>query len=93
MVRKGLFDWLTTVKLDDFRVLSATSKDLSCMLGLVDCAIWLDTFLPGQESHLVAQYLMISDFRGAFLIEFTFKGTLFSFLINGCFTFSTFMFD
>ena len=33
MVRKGLFDWLTTVKLDDFRVLSATSKDLSCMLG------------------------------------------------------------
>ena len=30
--RKGLFDWLTTVKLDDFRVLSATSKDLSCML-------------------------------------------------------------
>ena len=32
VVRKGLFDWLTTVKLDDFRVLSATSKDLSSML-------------------------------------------------------------
>ena len=32
MVRKGLFDWLTSVKLDDFRVLSGTSKDLSCML-------------------------------------------------------------
>ena len=31
--KKGLFDWLTTVKLDDFRVLSATSKDLSCMLS------------------------------------------------------------
>ena len=32
VVKRGLFDWLTTVKLDDFRVLSATSKDLSCML-------------------------------------------------------------
>ena len=32
VVRKGLFDWLTTVKLDDFRVLSGTSNDFSCML-------------------------------------------------------------
>ena len=36
MVRKGLFDWLTTVKLDDFHFLSATSKDLSCMLDEID---------------------------------------------------------
>ena len=33
MVRKGLFDWLNTMKLDDFSRPSATSKDLSCMQG------------------------------------------------------------
>ena len=32
VVGKGLFDWLSTVKLDDFPRSSATSKDLSCML-------------------------------------------------------------
>ena len=35
MVGKGLFDWLTTVKFDDFPRASATSKDLSCMLSEV----------------------------------------------------------
>ena len=39
MVRKGLFDWLTTVTLDDFGVLSETSKDLSCMLDSADLAV------------------------------------------------------
>ena len=42
MVGKGLFDWLSTVKLDDFPRASATSKDLSCMLVRANFgSLWL----------------------------------------------------
>ena len=94
MVGKGLFDWLSTVKLDDFPRASVTSKDLSCMLTQKRVCIFTVIFIlvgspimqlagadPGDSLDL-KRYLSFQDF--IFILTYSFiQKFYFLFLSHG----------